>query len=98
MFFVHWNISLVTKGDTKFIQIPIKINSIYPPKNGAKAYNKSDSTYGFAGSINMFDIYFLHYPVEYTDHSDGRSYTLSSVMAPRVVVRFQRTVYLGTRV
>ena len=58
-------------------------------------YNNSDDTYGFSGSINMFDVFFLDQPLEYTDHSDGRTYSLSELMEPKIIIGLEETNYLG---
>ena len=56
-------------------------------------YNKTDMTYGIAGA-NMFDIFFLRpkSSLEYSDHSEGRTYSLSATMTPKVVVGL-KTMY-----
>jgi len=60
-------------------------------------YNKSDFTGGFSGLQNTFDVYYLHYTLEKSAHSDGggRTYTLSSIMTPKVLIGLQTTRYLG---
>lgn len=73
-----------TKSEERFSSLKLTIG-----------YNKSDSTYGFSGSSSLFDIYFLHYPLEYSDSSVGHKYSLSTLMIPEVTIKLETTTKLG---
>jgi len=55
----------------------------------------SDTTCGWDGSDDSFNMYFLYYPLEYSDHSPARTITLSHNSGQKIMVRMQETSFLG---